>query len=65
MSKVYTDLQVDGEFIYNKNPQTGYVLTTDSIYRLYRTRNCITWDYMNYATAINIISLTMSSENVV
>ena len=29
MSKVYSDLEVNGQFIYNNNPQSGYVLTTD------------------------------------
>ena len=31
MGKVYADLEVNGDFIYNKNPQSGYILTTDSI----------------------------------
>jgi len=29
MAKVYSNLHVDGSFIYNNNPQSGYVLTTD------------------------------------
>jgi hypothetical protein len=37
----------------------------DGSFRLYRSRNCVTWDYMNYASAINILSVTMSSENIV
>jgi len=31
MGKVYADLKVNGNLIYNKNPQSGYILTTDSI----------------------------------
>ena len=30
MGKVYANLKVNGEFIYNNNPQDGYVLTTDN-----------------------------------
>lgn len=31
MSKVYSNLNVNGSFVYNNNPQEGYVLTTDNI----------------------------------
>ena len=30
MSKIYTSLHIEGQLIYNNNPQEGYVLTTDS-----------------------------------
>lgn len=30
MAKVYTNLKVNGSFVYNNNPQDGYVLTTDN-----------------------------------
>jgi hypothetical protein len=30
MSKIYSDLHIEGQLIYNNNPQSGYVLTTDS-----------------------------------
>ena len=29
MGKVYADLEVNGDFIYNNNPTDGYFLTTD------------------------------------
>ena len=30
MSKIYSNLHIEGQLIYNNNPQDGYVLTTDS-----------------------------------
>jgi len=30
MGKIYANLRVNGDFIYNNNPQDGYVLTTDN-----------------------------------
>lgn len=45
--------------------KTGGFTYIDGSYRLYRSRNCVTWDYMNYASATNILSVTMSSENIV
>ena len=29
MSKVYANLNVNGNFVYNNNPTNGYILTTD------------------------------------
>jgi hypothetical protein len=31
MARVYSNLHVDGTFVYNNNPQEGYVLTTDNV----------------------------------
>ena len=29
MSKIYSNLELNGQFVYNNNPTSGYVLTTD------------------------------------
>lgn len=31
MSKVYSNLNLNGSFVYNNNPQSGYILTTDNL----------------------------------
>ena len=31
MSKIHTNLHIEGQLIYNNNPQEGYVLTTNSV----------------------------------
>ena len=65
------NMPFDDKYSYNvgnlnsriyKNGNFTYV---DGSYRLYRTRNCVTWEYMSYAHATASNSATFSSQLIV
>lgn len=50
MSKIYSNLELNGQFVYNNNPTSGYVLTTDD-------NGLVSWTASN-----NIIANASSTE---
>ena len=53
MSKVYANLNVNGNFVYNNNPTNGYILTTD-------VDGHISFTQSNVIESINYASLPAS-----
>ena len=50
MSKIYSNLELNGQFVYNNNPTSGYVLTTDD-------NGLVSW-----TASVNTIATASSAE---